>query len=140
MKTLDEIINDAPYERLNTALIERSMELAAKIRQAMESAELMEIGDYSIRTITTHSGFSDTSLYIEVESSNYWRSDPEYHSLEQKKSGLYVGDFNCWIEAASSKERLKFLNDAISLLEEIEIVKKERMENVEKALKAVENI
>lgn len=140
MKTLDEIINDAPYERLNSALIERCMELADKIRKAMQSAELTEIGDYSIRTINTRSGFSDTSLYIEAESTDYWRNDPELHSLEQKTSGYYVGDFNCYIKAATGKERLKFLNDAFSLLEEIEIIKKERMENVEKALKAVENI
>lgn len=106
----------------------------------MQSAEVSEIGDYSIRTINTHSGFTDTSLYIEVEARDYWRNDPEFHSLEQKKSCYYVGDFNCWIEAATGRERLKFLNDAISLLEEIDTIKQKRMEEVEKALKAVENI
>ena len=140
MKTLDEIINNAPYEKLNGALIERSMELAEKIRQAMRSAEITEVGDYSIRTVRTRSGFSDTALYIEVESNDYWRSEPEYHSLEQTTSGYYTGDFNCWIQAANGRERLKFLNDARSIIEEIDAIKQKRMEDVEKALKSVENI
>ena len=140
MKTLDEIINNAPYEKLNGALIERSMELAEKIRQAMRSAEIMEVGDYSIRTVRTRSGFSDTSLYIEAEKSGDWYDEPEYHSLEQDTSGYYANDFNCWIEAANGRERLKFLNDAASILEEIDAIKQKRMEDVEKALKAVENI
>lgn len=140
MKTIDEIINNAPYERLNNALIERSMELAEKIRQAMRSAEINEVGDYSIKTIHTNSGFSDTSLYIEVVSPDPWRSEPEYHSLEQSTSGYYASDFNSWIEAANGKERLKFLNDAQGILDEIESIKQKRMEDVEKALKRVENL
>ena len=140
MKTIDEIINNAPYERLNNALIERSMELAKKIRQAMRSAEINEVGDYSIRTVRTRSGFSDTALYIEAESNDYWRSEPEYHSLEQTTSGYYTGDFNSWIEAANGKERLKILNDARDILDEIESIKQKRMEDVKKALKSVENL
>lgn len=140
MKTLDEIINNAPYEKLNGALIERSMELAEKIRRAMRSAEIMEVGDYSIRTVRTRSGFSDTSLYIEAEKSGSWYDNPEYHSLEQDTSGYYANDFNCCIEAANGRERLKFLNDAASILEEIDAIKQKRMEDVEKVLKAVENI
>lgn len=140
MKTIDEIINNAPYEKLNGALIERSVELAEKIRQAMDSAEITEVGDYSIRTVRARSGFSDTSLYIEAEKSGSWYDDPEYRSLEQTSSGYYTGDFNCWIEGAKGRDRLKFLNDAASVLEEIDAIKQKRMEDVEKALKAVENI
>lgn len=139
MKTIDEIINNAPYEKLNGALIDRSKELAKKIRQAMDSAEITEIGDYSIFTVRTHSGFSDTSLYIEAETDG-WGNNPEYRSLERNKSGYYTGDFNCWIEAAKGCDRLKFLNDARSILEEIEAIKQKRMTDVEKALKTVENL
>jgi len=141
MKTLDEIINNENYTKLNGALVDRSIELAGKIREAMQSAEIEEIGDYSIRTVRTRSGFSDTALYIEamVDSSN-WGATPEYHSLETSGSGYYTGDFNCWIQAAAGKDRLKFLNDAKSILEEIEKIKQKRIEDIEKVLKDVEKL
>lgn len=139
MKTIDEIINNAPYEKLNGALIDRSKELADKIRQAMDSAEITEIGDYSIRTVRTHSGFSYTSLYIEVELDGLY-NHPEYRSLEWTKSSYYAGDFNCWIEAAKGRDRLKLLNDARSIIEEIDAIKQKRMADVELALKTVENL
>lgn len=137
MKTLDEIINNAEYERLNGALAERSYELAKKIRKAMCSAEVTEIGDYSIRTVRSNSGYSDTSLYIEV-SSDY--DYPEYRSLEDEGSYYYCNDFNCWIEAAKGRDRLKFLNDAKNILEEIESIKQKRMADVENALETVKNL
>ena len=140
MKTLDEIINNAEYTRLNGALVDRSIELAEKIREAMRSAEIKEIGDYSIRTVSTRSGFSDTSLYIEAEVESNWGCEPEYRDLESSKSGYYANDFNCWIEAAKGRDRLKFLNDAKSILEKIEAIKQKRMDDVESALKAVENL
>lgn len=140
MKTLDEIINNAEYERLNGALVSRSYELAQKIRMAMRSAELTGVGDYSIRTITTRSGFSYTSLYIEAEIESDWGCEPEYHDLELSESSYYTGDFNCWIEAADGKDRLKFLNDAKSILEEIESIKQKRMTDVESVLEAVKDL
>ena len=139
MKTIDEIINNAPYVKLNGALIDRSKELANKIRKAMDSAEITEIGDYSIRTVRTHSGFSITSLYIEVETDGPYKI-PEHRSLEQTKSFYYAGDFDAWIEAAEGRDRLKFLNDALSILEEIEAIKQKRLADVELALKTVENL
>lgn len=134
MKTIDEIINNAPYEKLNGALFERSTELAGKIRQAMRSAEVTEIGDYSIRTVRTRSGFSDTSLYIEAAREYPYDYEPEYHSLEDSSNGYYANDFNCWITAANGRDRLKFLNDAASILEEIDTIKQQRIADVETAL------
>lgn len=141
MKTLDEIINNENYKKLNGALIDRSIELAEKIREAMRSAEITEIGDYSIRTVRSgRCGYSDTSLYIEAEVESNWGCEPEYHNLEATESKYFCGDFDCWIDAAKGKDRLKFLNDAKSILEEIESIKQKRMEEVEKALKEVESI
>lgn len=140
MKTLDEIINNENYTKLNGALVERSIELAEKIREAMRSAEIEEIGDYSIRTVRTHSGFSNTALYIEVGVDSNWGEIPEYCSLETSESSYFTGDFNCWIQAAKGKDRLKFLNDAKSILEEIDKIKQKRMSDVENALKVVEDL
>lgn len=135
MKTLDEIINNAPYEKLNSELIERSKELAEKIRQAMISAEITELGYYSIRTVRTRSGHSDTSLYVYALD-----TDSGYRNLEFSSSCYYARDFGCWIDAAEGKERLNFLNAARSIIEKIDSIKQKRMEDIEKALKAVENI
>lgn len=140
MKTLDEIINNANYERLNGALVERSIELAEKIRKAMRSAEISEVGDYSIRTVRSNSGFSDTALYISVEIDTDWGTETGYRSLEDSTSVYYCNDFNCWIEAAKGRDRLKFLNDAKSILEEIDAIKQNRIDDVKNALEAVEGL
>lgn len=128
MKTLDEIINNENYERLNGALVERSVELAEKIRKVMHSSEITRIGDYSIRTVTSSSGFSDTALYY------------VNRSLEAIENRYFCNDFNCWIEAANGKDRLKFLNDAKYIVNEIETIKQERMKEVENALNAVDGL
>lgn len=140
MKTLDEIINNENYEKINGALVYRSIELAEKIRNAMLSAELTEIGDYSIRTVRSNSGFSDTALYIEVEIDNEYELVTGYRNLETKESRYFVHDFNSWIEAAKGSDRLKFLNDARSIIDEIDNIKQRRVDDVEKALKSVEDL
>ena len=134
MKTLDQIINDGNYNRLNGALVERSKELAKKIRIAMRSAEITEIGDYSILTVKSYSGFSDTALYIRCECDFDGYPETEYRSLEQSTSSYFAGDFNCWVVAAKGRDRLKFLNDARSILDAIDAIKAERIANVEQAL------
>lgn len=140
MKTLDEIINNENYERLNGALVERSIELAEKIREAMRSAEITEIGDYSIRTTSSRSGFSDTSLYVVAKVGNEWGCELEHRNLETTESKYFCNDFNCWIKAAKGKDRLKFLNDARDILNEIESIKQKRMKEVENALNAVDGL
>ena len=128
MKTLDEIINNENYERLNGALIKRSVELAEKIRKAMNSPEITRIGDYSIRTVSSSSGFSDTALYY------------VNRSLEAIENRYFCNDFNCWIEAANGKDRIKFLNDAKDIINEIETIKQKRMKEVENALNATDGL
>lgn len=140
MKTIDEIINNAHYEKLNGALCERTKEIAEKIRDAMYSAEITEIGDYYIRTVQSHSGFTDTILYIETEVDTNWGCDTKYRNLEISKSRYYMNDFNCWIEAANGKDRLKFLNDAKNILEEIDNIKQKRITDIENALKSTDEL
>lgn len=139
MKTLDEIINNENYNRLNGALVERSIELAEKIRKAMLTAEITKVGDYSIRTVRSN-GYSNKALYIET--TQWWDYDchPEYRSLEQTTNSYFCNDFNCPIKAARGRDRLKFLNDAKSILQKIDNFKQQRIANVENALKAVEGL
>lgn len=133
MKTLDEIINNADYKRLNCALLDRSFELAEKIRKAMLVAELRSIDNYFIRTVCSRSGFSETSLYVAVRDDD---GELEFRSLEHSFSHYYSQDFNCWITAAEGKDRLKFLNDAKMLLIEIDKEMQKRIDDINSALVA----
>ena len=127
MKTLDEIINNERYEKLNGALVARSIELAKKVRQAMWSAEVEEVGDYSIKTVKSRSGFSDESLYILTESG-------EYRSLEADVTHYFAGDYNCRILAARGCDRLQFLNCARTVLDKIDAIKEKRIKEINEAL------
>lgn len=133
MKTLDEIINNADYKKLNGELFDRSFELAEKIRKAMLTAELRSIDNYFIRTVSAGSGFSDTALYIAVRDDD---GELEFRSLEHRYSHFYLQDFNCWIEAADDKDRLRFLNDAKTLLIDIDEIKQKRIDDIKSALDA----
>ena len=127
MKTLDEIINNERYEKLNGALVARSIELAIKVRQAFYSADIEELGDYSIRTVKSRSGFSDTSLYILTENG-------VYRSLENDETHYFAGDYNCKILAARGCDRLQFLNCAKSILAEIDAIKEKKIKEISEAL------
>ena len=129
MKTLDEIINRQDYKKLNGALVARSIELAEKIRQAFYSAEIERIGDYKIITVKSRSGYSYTSLCIFTEKD-------EYRSLEDSETRYFAGDYNCKILSARGCDRLKFLNCARTILDEIDAIKEERIDDMKKALEA----
>lgn len=137
MKTLDEIINNAEYKRLNGALLDRSFELAEKIRLAMESAELESIGNYVIRTVKARSGFSDTTLNIVGRNDDGY---PVYRSLEHDNSFYFTNDFSALIQAATGKDRLKFVNDAKKLLIWINDYKSKRMEAIKSALEVTSQL
>lgn len=51
-----------------------------------------------------------------------------------------MNDFNCRIKAAKGKDRLKFLNDAKYIVNEIETIKQKRMKEVENALNAADGL
>lgn len=133
MKTLDEIINNEKYEKLNGALVVRSIELAAKVRQAFYSADIEKLGDYSIGTVKSRSGYSDTSLYILTENG-------EYRSLENDVTHYFAGDYNCEILAARGCDRLQFLNCAKSILAKIDAIKEKRIKEISEALESTEKL
>lgn len=137
-KTIDEIVNNANYERLNEALKERSLEIAEIIRNEMQKLNIKEIGDYRIITVRTRSGFSDTELYI-LNETDCW-CDKDYNALETTKSEYYCGDFNCYITAATTQQRIQFLNDAKEIFETIDKIKEERVKKIDQVLKDTSDI
>lgn len=133
MKTLDEIIKNGRYEKLNGALVARSIELADKVRQAMWSAEVEKVGDYSIKTVISRSGISVECLYILTESG-------EYRCLEADGTIYFAGDYNCRILAARGCDRLQFLNCARTILDKIEAIKEKRIKEINEVLEKTENL
>lgn len=133
MKTLDEIINNENYTRLNKLLVERSIEIAQKIREAMHSADVDRVGDYCIRTVKSNAGYSDTALYLMTDTDDYC-------CLEREQNGYYCNDYNCYIEAATGRDRLKLLNDARSIIDEIDAIKQQSIANMIDALEAADKL
>lgn len=132
-KSIDEIVNDENYTRLNEALKDRSIEIAKIIHNEMDKLQISEIGDYKICEVKTNSGFSEEYLGM-LEDDGYG-----YTSLERTKSCYYAGDYNCWIEAAKTKNRIQFLNAARSIFDAIDEIKKNRCAEINSALSETEN-
>lgn len=127
-KTIDQIINNENYKSLNRSLEDRSVEIAEIIRKAMYEIQVYEIGDYKICKAATRSGFSKE--YLGMLNDEGWR----FNSLEDIGSYYYAGDFNAWIQAATTKQRIQFLNAARSIFDEIDRIKNSRCEQIEAAL------
>ena len=133
MKNLDQIINNERHVRLSKQLSEQSITLAGKVRQAMDSAGIKEVADLEIRTVRSHSGFSDTSLYI--------ISDGERPvSLEHSCSSYIANDYNAYIPAANNTDRLNFLNEVRDVLKTIDEMKETECNTIEVALNGTKNL
>ena len=132
-KTIDQIINNENYTRLNEALKQRSIEIAEIIRKEMNKLQINEIGDYKVCGVKS-SGFSEEYLgMLKYDGCGYT-------SLERTKSCYFVNDFNCWIEAATTKDRIQFLNAARSIFDKIDRIKESRCEEIEEVLKETEEL
>lgn len=127
-KTIDEIINNENYERLNNALIDRSIEIAGVIRNEMLHIQVSEIGDYRVNKVKSRSG--QTYSYLEMLT-----DDGAYKSLEDSECYCYAGDYNLLIRPATTRMRINFLNAASSIFSEIDRIKEERIKEIENLLK-----
>lgn len=135
-KSIDEIVNNENYTRLNEALRDRSVEIAEIVRKEMRKLNIIEIGDYKIIEVKSHSGFYNEYLGIITEGEYGYK----YVSLEDRKSFYYAGDFNCWIEAAKTQDRIQFLNAAKAIFEKIDKIKENRCKTIESLLNETSDI
>lgn len=140
MKTLDEILNNGEYKKMNAALKARSIELAEKIQTAMEELDIEKIGNYKVIEKSTRSNGGRTDLYVicpEEDDGGYYET---YHCLTVENDMNYAGDIYCHIDAATSKERVQFLNDAKGLLTKILNARIKKIEAIEKAISESKNL
>lgn len=139
-KTLDEIINRSDYKNINEALKERCFKLARIIYKKMKELEVKTIevnGDTYRRTSITSS--VDTCHFLAVEK----KHDAYYSqmlSLMQDYFEYYTGDFNAPINPATSKDFLRFLNNARSILDRLDEIETEKSSAIQQALDATEDL
>ena len=135
-KSIDEIVNNENYTKLNEALRDRSVEIAEIVRNEMRKLNIIEIGDYKIIEVKSRSGFNYEYLGMITENGY----DYEYVSLEDRDSYYYAGDFNCWIKAARTQDRIQFLNATKEIFEKIDEIKESRCEKIKTLLEETSNI
>lgn len=144
-KTLDQIINRNDYIRLNSSLIDRAIEVAHIIRKKMQDLDEEELAvniskpnecSVHIRSVRAN-GFSTEYLGIDKYDHGEYIS---CHSLECNKSFYYAGDFNCWIQRASSEEFLLFLKNARDLLNALDELESEKVNKINKVMESTKDI
>lgn len=138
MKTIDEIINNENYKKLNNALIERVIEIAEKIKEEcikldLDDCDSFRLGGctFQIHKTKSNSGYSQYNLYMYTER--------DLVAIDEKSSYYYMNDFNCWIRASNNSEKLQFLQHAKAIFADIDAEKEERCKSIESALKETEN-
>lgn len=141
MKTLDEIVNRNDYVRLNEALMDRVFELAQIVLEKMKELDVKYIDEFDLRIVkySCNAGFSERHLCIVDQNFGEYEYE-NARSLEVSSSYYYCNDFNAWIQAASSKDRLNFLNNAKSILEYLDALETEKCNDIEEALSETANL
>lgn len=133
MRTLEEVLKRNDYKRLTKNLESRVEELAKLLREKLVQLELEEFGDYSIRTVKSRSGFSETFLaYYD------WQ---DYYNLESINYSYYLAnDYCCRIEGATTKMALYFLNNFKEILAELDEYETEMCKKIQNSLNKSEDI
>lgn len=138
MKTIDQIVNNENYKKLNTALVERVIEIAEKIKEecfklGLDDCDSFKLGGctFQIRKVKSNSGYYQYNLYIDTERGLV--------AIDEKSSYYYMNDFNCWIKASNNSEKLYFLQHAKVIFADIDAEKEDRCKSIESALTDTEN-
>lgn len=139
-KTLDEIINRSDYKNINEALKERCFKLARIIFKKMKELDVKRVevnGDiYSRASVTSR---VDTYHFLAVEK----KHDAYYSqmlSLMQDYFEYYTGDFNAPINPATSKDFLRFLNNARAILDRLDEIETDKVASIQQAIDATEDL
>lgn len=141
MKTIDEIIKRDDYVRLNDALFNRTLKIASKIFAKMGELEINELSvpDCTVRICSRRSNV-DTYEYLGIVTKGCEDDVDWCNSLQDSSSYYYTGDFSCWIEKATYKQRLRFLNNARALFDELDRIETEKCDAITSAIEQTNNL
>lgn len=136
MKTIDQIINNENYKKLNNALIERVIAIAEKIKEECIKLDLDDYDSFKLGGCTFKIGKVKCSGYYQYNL--YMYTERDLVAIDETNSYYYMNDYNCWVKASNNSEKLQFLQHAKAIFADIDAEKEERCKSIESALKETE--
>ena len=131
MKTLDEILKREDYKRLTSKMAERVYDIAIKIRRKMHSLDIKEltVDGLKIRDCKRRSNV-DSYVFLAV----FDNEDYEDSLYDINDSGYLHNDYSCYINGATNKEALAFLNRARKIIEYLGEKEEEKVKAIQQAM------
>ena len=131
MKTLDEILKREDYKRLTSEMAERVYDIAIKIRRKMHSLDIKEltVDGLKIRDCKRRSNVDNYVFLAVVDNEDY-----EDSLYDINDSGYLHNDYSCWINGATNKEALAFLNRARKIIEYLGEKEEEKVKAIQQAM------
>lgn len=131
MKTLDEILKREDYKRLTSEMTERVYDIAIKIRRKMHSLDIKEltVDGLKIRDCKRRSNVDNYVFLAVVDNEDY-----EDSLYDINDSGYLHNDYSCWINGATNKEALAFLNRARKIIEYLGEKEEEKVKVIQQAM------
>lgn len=131
MKTLDEILKREDYKRLTSEMAERVYDIAIKIRRKMHSLDIKEltVDGLKIRDCKRRSNVDSYVFLAVVDNEDY-----EDSLYDINDSGYLHNDYSCYINGATNKEALAFLNRARKIVEYLGEKEEEKVKVIQQAM------
>lgn len=131
MKTLDEILKREDYKRLTSEMAERVYDIAIKIRRKMHSLDIKEltVDGLKIRDCKRRSNVDSYVFLAVVDNEDY-----EDSLYDINDSGYLHNDYSCYINGATNKEALAFLNRARKIIEYLGEKEEEKVKVIQQAM------
>lgn len=142
MKTIEEIINRDDYVRLNNALFNRAISIAIKIRTKMNDLDIIKLSveGCSVSICQRKSNVGTCEFLGMIADSDDRDFCDYYNSLEHSHSEYYAGDFSCWIEKATYAQRLRLLNNARALFDELDRIETDKCNAINAAIEQTNDL
>lgn len=137
MKTLDEILKREDYKRLTSEMAERVYDIAIKIRRKMHSLDIKEltVDGLKIRDCKRRSNVDSYVFLAVVDNEDY-----EDSLYDINDSGYLHNDYSCYINGATNKEALAFLNRARKIIEYLGEKEEEKVKVIQQAMADTEDL
>lgn len=131
METLDEILKREDYKRLTSEMAERVYDIAIKIRRKMHSLDIKEltVDGLKIRDCKRRSNVDSYVFLAVVDNEDY-----EDSLYDINDSGYLHNDYSCYINGATNKEALAFLNRARKNIEYLGEKEEEKVKVIQQAM------
>ena len=133
MKTLDELIKRDDYKVVTSKLRKRCVELAEKLLKAAQMVDLDEKEEFqlggltfTIRTLKPRCGFSEDVIYLHYNG--------VMEVINRETSYYFCNDYNFFVNSASNRAFLTFLNKAKAVFEDLEAVQDELVKEMNVSL------